>query len=91
MNRQETKIKRAKFIELLRQGKTAKEISKEINISEKTLSQWRRDLSQWDYIKLTKELRARLDKAIKSPEATPTDICSLTNALAKLERLAKTT
>jgi transposase-like protein len=89
MESHEAKLKQQKFVELLGKGQTAKEISKQIGVSEKTLSQWKRNLPQWDYIKLTKAVKIRLEKAISTHETTHTDIYNLTNSLAKLERLAR--
>lgn len=81
--------KHKQFVRMLGEGLTAREISQQIGISEKTLSQWRHKLPQAVYAKLAKAVRERLQDAIEKPETTHTDVYNLTNSLVKLEQLAQ--
>lgn len=74
------------FSKLLNEGKTQKEASQIIGITEKTAGAWRKTLPSVIYSKQRNDIQKKISTALNDPISTASDISKLTDAAIKLEK-----
>lgn len=74
------------FSKLLNEGKTQKEASQIIGITEKTAGAWRKTLPSVIYSKQRNDIQKKISTALNDPNSTASDISKLTDAAIKLEK-----
>lgn len=86
MNLKRTIEQRKIFSELLNEGKTQKEASQLIGITEKTAGVWKKTLPSVIYSKQRNDIQKKISAALNDPNSTASDISKLTDAAVKLEK-----
>lgn len=86
MNLKRTLEQRKIFSKLLNEGKTQKEASQIIGITEKTAGAWKKTLPSVIYTQQRNDIQKKISAALNDPNSTASDIAKLTDAAVKLEK-----
>jgi hypothetical protein len=86
MSLKHTSEQRKIFSKLLNEGKTQKEASQIIGITEKTAGAWKKTLPSVIYSTQRNDIQKKISAVLNDPNSTVSDISKLTDAAIKLEK-----